>query len=100
MVKTPRKGIVHKSKLNNIYNKKMTDDNWANYKQQRNFCVNLLRKTKKDHSQNLNTRHLSDNRKLWRKSKPYFTNKGLNSNKFLLKEKDNLVSNEKSLPLQ
>ena len=43
---------------------------------------------------NLNVKDLSDNRKLWKTSKPYFSNKGLNSNKFLLKENDNLVSDE------
>ena len=45
---------MHRSKLKNIHNKKRTDDNWANYKQQRKFCVNLLRKTIKDSFQNLN----------------------------------------------
>ena len=30
-------------------------------------------------------------------TKPYFSNKGLNSNKLLLKEKGNLVSDEKEL---
>ena len=54
---------MHRSKLRNIYNKKWTDDNWANYKQQRKFCVNLLRKTIKDSFQNLNIRDLSDKRK-------------------------------------
>ena len=43
---------------------------------------------------NLNVKDLSDNRKLWKTSKPYFSNKGFNSNKFLLKENDNLVSDE------
>ena len=45
----------------------------------------------------LNIRDLSDNRKSWKTIQPYFTNKGLNSNKLLLKEKGNLVSNEKLL---
>ena len=97
MTKTLRKAIMHRSKLKNIYNKKRTNDNWANYKKQRNFCVNLLRKTKTDYFQNLNIRDLSDNRKFWKTIKPYFSNKGLNSNKLLLKEKGNLVSNEKQL---
>ena len=59
--------------------------------------MNLLRKTKTDYFQNLNIRDLSDNRKLWKVIKPHFTNKGLNSNKLLLKEKGNLVSIEKQL---
>ena len=45
----------------------------------------------------LNIRDLSDNRKFWKTIQPYFTNKGLNSNKLLLKETGNLVSNEKQL---
>ena len=32
MTKAPRKAIMHRSKLKNIYNKKRTNDNWANYK--------------------------------------------------------------------
>ena len=45
---------MHRSKLKNICNKKRTDDNYANYKKQRNLCVKVLRKTKKDYLQNLN----------------------------------------------
>ena len=37
---------------------------------------------------------LSDNKKFWKTIKPYFSNKGLNSNKILLKEKGELVSNK------
>ena len=94
MTKTLRKA---KSKFKNILSKKRANDNWPSYKKQRNFGVNLLRKTKKDYFQNLNIRDLSDNRKFWKTIKPYFTNKGVNSNKFLLKEKGNFVLNEKQL---
>ena len=47
MSKALRKAIMHKSKLKNVYNKKRADVNWANYKKQPNFCVTLLRITKK-----------------------------------------------------
>ena len=59
--------------------------------------MNLLRKTKADYFQNLNIRDLSDNRKFWKTIKPYFTKKGLNSKKLLLKQRGNLASNEKQL---
>ena len=52
---------MRRSKLKSIYNKNWTNDNWSNFKKQRNFCVNLLRKTKIDYFQNLNIRDLSDN---------------------------------------
>ena len=95
MTKTLRKTIMHRSKSN---------DNWVNCKKQRNFSVNLLRKTKKDYFQNLNTRDLSNNRKFWKTIKPYFTNKGLNSNiNFSLKKKESClrrktVSHSNKLP--
>ena len=97
MSKALRKAIMHRSKLKNIYNKKRADVYWTNYKRQRNFCVTLLRSTKKEYFQNLNVKDLSDNKKFWKAIKPYFSNKGLNSNKMLLKEKGELVSDEKKL---
>ena len=57
----------------------------------------LLRGTKKDYFQNLNVKDLLDNKKFWKTIKPHLSNKGLNSNKMLVKEKDKLVSNEKQL---
>ena len=40
---------------------------------------------------------LSDNKKFWETVKPYFSNKRLNSNQMLLKEKGKLISDEKQL---
>ena len=57
----------------------------------------LLRRTKKEYFQNLNVKDLSDNKKFWKTIKPYFSNKGLNSNKMLPKEKGELISDEKQL---
>ena len=54
-----------------IYNKYRTEDNLANYKKQRNFCLNFLRKTKAEYSQKLNVKDLSDNRKFRKTIKPF-----------------------------
>ena len=97
MTKTLRKAIMFRSRLKNTYIRKRNDKNWENYKKQRNFCVELLRKTKPEYFKNVNVKDLSDNRKFWKTIKLYFSNKGLNSNKLLLKEKGNLVSDEKEL---
>ena len=56
--------------------------------------MDILCKTKTEYFKNLNVKDLSDNRKFWKTIKPYFSNRGLNSNKLLLKEKGNLVSDE------
>ena len=97
MTKELRKGIMHRSKLKNKFNKNRTNENWENYRRQRNLCVNTLRKSKRDYFQNLNSKNFSDNRTFWKTIKPYFTNKGLNSNKLLLKEGNKIISNEKEL---
>ena len=97
MPKALREAIMHRSKLKNIYNKCRTEDNWSNYKKQRNFCVDLLRKTKTEYFQKLNVKDLSDNRKFWKTIKPFFSNKGLNSNKLMLKENNRLITEEKEL---
>ena len=61
------------------------------------FVLIFFVKLKQNTLKNLNLKDLSDNRNFWRTIKPYFSNKGLNSNKLLLKEKGNLVSDEKEL---
>ena len=63
MSKALRKAIMHRSELKYIYNKCRTEGNWANYKKQRNFCVNLLRKTNTEYFQKVNVKYLSGKRK-------------------------------------
>ena len=49
MIKELRKAIMLRSKLKNIFNKSKTHFNWQKYKHQQNFCLNLLKKTKKQY---------------------------------------------------
>ena len=58
------------------------DKNWEIYEKQITFCVNLLRRTEAKYFKDP-----PDNCKFWKTIKPYFSNKGLNLNKLLLKEK-------------
>ena len=37
-------------------------------------------------------KNLNDNKKIWKKIKPIFSNKGLKSNNIMLKEKEELVT--------
>ena len=91
MTKALRKAIMTRSRLKNIYNKKRSYENWDKYKKQRNFCVKLLRKTKQDYFNNIDIKSVSDTKKFWKTIKPYFSNKGLNSNKIFLSEKGRLM---------
>ena len=49
-----RKAIMTRSRLRNKYLKDRTDENNYFYKKQRNYCLKLLRKAKKDYFENLN----------------------------------------------
>ena len=53
MTKTLRNATMHRTRLKNIYICKRNDKNRENYKKQRNFCVDLLRKTKTEYTKNL-----------------------------------------------
>lgn len=68
-----------------ICSKCRTEGNWSNYKKQRSSCVNLLCNSKGECFQKLTMKDLS-NKKNWKVMTPYFSNKGWNSNKLMLKE--------------
>ena len=54
--------------------------------------MKLLPKTKQDYFSSIDIKSVSDTKKFLKKTiKPYFSNKGLNSNKIFLSEKGRLV---------
>ena len=87
MTKVLPKAIMTRYRLKDIYNKERFYDNRDKHKKQRNFCVQLLQKTKQDYFNNIDIKNASDTKNLWKKIKPYFSNKGLSSNKIFLSEK-------------
>ena len=88
MNKSLSRAFMGRSQLRNKYLKKRSETNRLAYAKQRNFCVSLLRKTKKDYYANLNERDIADNKKFWQTVKPLF------SDKVKLKEKITLVQGE------
>ena len=94
MTKSLRKAIMLRSRLKNNFNKQRSDENWDNYKKQRNFCVKLLRHTKEKYFSDVNVKSISDNKKFWKTIKQVFSNKGLNTNNVTLLE-DNEIVREK-----
>ena len=49
-------------------------------------------KQKKEYFESINVKDLNDNKKFWKTIKPFFSNKGLNTNKLMLIEKNSLIS--------
>ena len=80
MTKELKKAKMHQSKLKNKSNRDRTDDNWNKYKQQRNKCVVMLRRTKLHYYKHVDTHYLVDNRTFWKTIKPIFTDKIENLN--------------------
>ena len=66
MTKELLKEIMKRSKLKNKYNKKRNYENWSLYKKQRNYCVSLLRKTKKAYFEKLSIEEIGDNKIFWK----------------------------------
>ena len=75
MTKGLHKAIMKRSRLQNKFLRDRTETSRKEYKKQRNFCVNLLKKAKKDHFANLDVNSVLDNRKFWQNVKPLFSNK-------------------------
>ena len=70
MNKFIKKAYMKRSRLNNIYVKKKTDNNRIAYVKQRNYFLSLPWKTNKDHYANLNKEDVADYKKFWRTVKP------------------------------
>ena len=85
MNKALRKAIMIRSRLKNKFSKNSSAKNCNSQKKQINFCLKLLRQTKEKYFNNINVKKLSD-KKFSKSVKPFFSNKGLNSNNILLVE--------------
>ena len=82
---------MKRSKLRNDFLKDRKDASQKAYRKQRNLCVTLLTKAKKQYFLNLKPELITDNKKFWKSVKPLF------SNKITVKEIINLTEDEKIL---
>ena len=86
MTKELCKAFMVRSRLRNKYMKIKTVESMEAYKNPRNYCTGLLRKTKKSYYENLNVTLITDNKTFWKYIKPLSSDKSpTNSNIALLK---------------
>ena len=95
MNKQLAKSIMVRSKLRNKYLKCKTSEAHEAYKIQRNYCVSLLRKTKKDFYENLKPSLIEDSKTFWKQVKPFFSNKTPINRNITLLDCDNIISDPK-----
>ena len=89
MTKDLSKIIMKRSRLRNKYFENNNEENRKLYTKQRNYCVSLLRKTKKANYENLDERKVSDKKLFMKTMKPSL------SEKFNARERINFSENGK-----
>ena len=87
MTKDLSKNILKRSRLRSKYSNNNNEENRTLHAQQRNYCVSLLRKTKKVYYENLDERKVSDNKLFLKTVKPSL------SDKFNARERISLIEN-------
>ena len=86
---------MKRSRLRNTFLNSKSDIDRKAYNKQRNYCVSLIGREKKEFFSKLNTADISDNKVFWNKIKPLFTDKIKSKSKITLIEKElNKDSNE------
>ena len=97
MNKTLSKAIMTRSRLRNKFLKDPSSSNRANYNKQRNFCVKLLRNTKRNYYNNLDLKLITDNKMFWKTIKPLFSDKTKACQKMTLVENESIVSDDDAI---
>ena len=90
------KEIMLWSKLRNKFLKDKTDEARTRYRKQRNICVHLLRRAKRNYYNDLDLSNVTDNRKFWKTIRPLFANKINVKNKIALNEDSISTNNDSS----
>ena len=97
MDKDLSKAIMDRTRFRNKFFKNRNDENRKKYSKQRNYCVSLLRKTKKHYYGDLNEKNILDNKKFWKTVKPFLSDKCPLDEKIIIVENDEIISNDKEV---
>ena len=95
MNKNLSKAIMLRTKLRNKFLKNRSNENKTNYVKQRNHCVSLLRKTKREYYSNLDEKNICDNKTFWKIVKPMLSKKIKSNERITLIENDEIIKTEK-----
>ena len=87
MNKTLSKEIMKITRLRNKFLKNKNDYNKREFLKQKNYCVSLVRKSKKLYYSNLDEKNVTDNKAFWKTVKPFFSDKVTSKEKITLIEK-------------
>ena len=75
MTKALSKTIMQRTSFRSNFLKNPTTEKRLIYNRQRNFCLSLLRREKREYFMNLNEKDITDNRTFWHIVKPFLSDK-------------------------
>ena len=91
------KEIIKRSRLRNGFLRSNSEADKKNYVKRTNYCVSLLRRTKKENFGNLDPKNVADNRTFCRTVKPFPSNKYIENEKIILVEKEEVLTHDSSV---
>ena len=94
MTKALSKAIMQRTRFRNKFLKNPTSENRLIYNSQRNFCLSLLRKEKREYFENLNEKDITDNGTFWHIVKPFLSDKIKSRENITLVNNQNITSKE------
>ena len=86
-----------RSRIRNRFLKNRSDENRRLFQKQRNKCVSLLRKAKKEYFSSLNINKVVDNKSFWKIVEPCLSKKTIPSEKITLIDDDELLTDEQKV---
>ena len=97
MNKNISKAIMTGTRLRNKFLRNRTPENRIAYNQQRNFCVSLIRETKREYFNSLNEKLVTDNKLFWNTIEPFFSDKGATREKYTLIEEEEILDDNQKI---
>ena len=83
--------------MSNRFLKHRSDENRRLFQKQRNKCISLLQKAKKEYFSLLNINKVVDNKSIWKIVKPFLSNKVISSEKITLIDEVELITDEQKV---
>ena len=97
MNRSLRKAIMTRSRLRNRFIRSKTAADRIAFNKQRNLCVSILRKAKREYFNKMNKNNITDNKKFWKTVKPYLSNKVRTTDKIKLVENGEIITNDQEV---
>ena len=88
---------MNRTRLRNVYLRKRSDENRKKYSKQRNYCVSLLRRTKRNYYSSLDAKSVTGNKTFWRTVKPFLSDKTPFNAKITLIEDGEVISSDNEI---